>query len=274
MPAVPRSRTARVVAKNFTMIPDEIMCRTDLTHLAKCLYGYMCRKARDGRWSGGTRLLARLCGTGHQQVARSIKELESHHLLQVLRGRSGQRPSYLIEKAAHIATLPKTQSVAHCDGASHIATEAAHIATRKRLRPSESKKKPPKPPWKGGFDSSLSRGDRKEEKTPAPGIKAEKDVNSMTPAEVYAETQKLKREILHGAVVALFYPSGVLPRQRQRVKALVNDLATLSATPAEVRRRKRRWGDIYRDAPCTLRSLVARWDVLYRAPYPGQIEED
>jgi hypothetical protein len=102
----------------------------------------MCRKAQGDRWSGGTRLLARLCGTGHQQVVRAIKELETDCLVQVLRGRSGQRSSYLVIEAAHIATLSKPKSGTHCDGAAHIVPEAAHIATRKRQRPSETKKPP------------------------------------------------------------------------------------------------------------------------------------
>ncbi|KKK57387.1 hypothetical protein LCGC14_3054960, partial [marine sediment metagenome] len=55
---------------------------------------------------------------------------------------------------------------------------------------------------------------------------------------------------------------------------LVNDLALLSATPVEVRRRHKHWPEKFPGTTCTLRSLVKHWGVLCREPYEWEKEED
>lgn len=128
----------------FTMIPDTIAERTDVSILAKCIFGYMVRKARKGSWRGGMRLLAKHWGIGHSQVCRAILELERADLIHANRRGRGHRSSYDIGeihlKVSHIATLSDSKSVPHSHAVSHIATQVDHIATRKRQRPSESKK--------------------------------------------------------------------------------------------------------------------------------------
>ncbi|KKM64115.1 hypothetical protein LCGC14_1504720 [marine sediment metagenome] len=237
--------TRAVAQSGFTMIPDVLAARMDLGSTAKWALSYMIRKAQNRTVKVGLRTLGLLGGKSFQQMSCAVQELERAGEIQITRGRLGQRWSYRLLKASAMPTVPQTKSVRHADGASAMPTEASAMPTRMRERPSESKKKPPKPPWKGGLDSSPSpQKTRTAEKSGKP-----------VPQE------------LHQAVLALFYPSGVLPRQQGRVEGLVNDLGALSATPREVRRRKKRWRAVYQDRPCTLRSLVARWD-LVEAPPP------
>lgn len=229
--AAARSGMTRAVAKiGFTMIPDDIMCRTDLTHLAKCLYGYMCRKARDDRWTGGIRLLASVCGTSHQQVSRAILDLECVKMIQVERGKRGQRSCYRLTKAAHIATLSDDKSGTYCAGVAHIVPEAAHIVPRKRLRPIEKR------------ENTLSL------------TKAAEKSRDRVPSE------------LHQAVVALFYSPRVPPSQEDYVRRKVVELALLSATPDEVVARHQRWSEVGHDYPCTLATLVRHWGALFPPP--------
>lgn len=123
------------------MIPDVIAKRPDLSFAAKCVLGYIVRKAQNGVWTGGVRLLAKLWGSGTSRVLRAISELERAELIQVERGKSGQRSRYLLSKAVHSDALCPDESASLCAEAVHSDAQARHSGARKRQRPSETKKR-------------------------------------------------------------------------------------------------------------------------------------
>ncbi len=221
---------ARAVAKQgFTMIPDAIAQRTDLSFAAKCVLGYMARRATGGVWSGGVRMLAALWGTKHQRIADAILELERADMIRIERGKRGQRSRYHIPKASVYPTLSESldpKSVRHADTASAIPTLAADIRTRKRLRPLETR------------ESTLSH------------TRTAQKSRSAVAAE------------LLDAVVALFYPSGVLDTQIDEVRGYTSQLATLGAAPDELESRRKRWTELGHDYTCRLKTLVEHWDDL------------
>lgn len=247
---------ARVVAKNgFTMIPDEIAHRTDLSPLAKSIFGFMVRRARNGVLSVGARFLAEFWGSSKSRVAYAITRLEAVGLISAERTGVGRRHTYKVlqyqNKASNSGTLPGNESGHWRDGAATGGTEAATGGTRKRQRPIERKKNPPTP--QGGRESLSSENETGEKK------------NSKVTASPELRT----------AVVALFYGQVVPSTQLRSFNVLVNDLAALSATPAEVRRRHKNWREKFPDArTCTLRSLVKHWGVLYREPYEWETKDD
>ena len=241
----------RVVAKqSFTMIPDEIMA-LDMSFAAKCLYGYVCRKANPnhGFWSFGGRFLADLWKTNQSQIVRALHELEQHKLIQKRSGKSGERAVYLIQnrahlvnkashidsEASHIDSVPGAQSESDRLGASHIDSEASHIDSRMRQRPLETKHI--------YTDSPKSVGRKK--------------------ADTGHESQnRTGIARLRVGVVALFYPSGVPDGQQKPLSVALANLARFSATPEEVCRRHKRWSEMGYTYPCTLNTLMNHWDRL------------
>ena len=114
-------------------------------------------------------------------------------------------------------------------------------ALPEKRRDEKSKKNPPPAPLgKGGLFSPCSENEQREK-------------SASVPAE------------LRVAVLKLFYPSGVPRRQQRRVELLVCDLAGLSATPEELRRRVKHWSEVYK-TPCRLSALVSRWDAVEPPP--------
>lgn len=236
---------ARAVKNGFTMIPDVLAERTDLGSTAKWVLAYMNRKAQNRVVKIGLRMLGLLGGKSFQHMAAAVQELERAGEIQIMRGKSGQRWSYRLLKASAMPTVSQTKSVRYADGASAMPTEASAGPTRMIQIPSESKKKTPKPPLGKGAFPDPSQNENQQKKP-----------------VVSADGHELRK-----AVLTAFYPSGVPRRQQRRVMGLIDDLGAVSATPVEVRRRKKRYQEVYSSSPCTLSKLVARWDVC-EAPLP------
>lgn len=245
-----RPRMACAVAKNgFTMVFDEVMDHPDLSLLAVNIVCYMERKAWDGRWTGGTQMLADLFKGSKSQVRREIVILEAAGFIEVTNRKVGQRFSYrllrLQNKAGHPGPLSETESGPPRRGVGLPGAVVSHPGPRMRERPSESKKNHPTLLEGGGERISSETGTEEKKKS----------------RKVVASPE------LREAVVALFYGPIVPSTQMRHFNRYVNDLALLSATPAEVRERHKRWPTVFPNAgACTLRSLVKHWGVL--APPP------
>jgi len=256
-PSLLRPRMARAVTKQgFTMIPDEIAHRTDLLPLAKLVFGFMVRKARNGSLSLGGQFFAEFWGSSKSRIAYAITQLEEVGLIAVERTGIGKRYIYNVlqyqNKASNTGTLSDNETVECWDTVSNVGTEVSNAGTRMRQRPSESKKNPPTP--QGGRERIRSENGTEEKTKSRKGPTASPE--------------------LREAVVALFYGSGVPKTQLRYFNPLVNDLALLSATPVEVRRRHKHWPEKFPGTTCTLRSLVKHWGVLCREPYEWEKEED
>lgn len=354
---------ARAVTKpGFTMVFDEVMDHPDLSLLAVNIVCYMERKAQDGRWSGGMQMLADLLKSSKSQVQREIGNLEKAGFLAVADSAVGQRFTYRLlrvqNKASHTGTVGETKSVPPRDGPSHPGTLASHPGTRKRLRPSESKKKEPPNLPAGGMERETFLSQSLEEKMESTLVERVTKIMRSLPPCTDAETLQREAENaikdagmscvrecrmfypdgspgridlfvvdagarlgieldrrsprersvtklstingfrmivlrdgydepppegidcviglakpsspvspeLRETATALFYGSKVPSTQLRYFNPLVNDLALLSATPAEVRRRHKHWKVKFPDATCTLRSLVKHWGVLEPPP--------
>ncbi len=258
-----RAGMARAVAKQgFTMIPDDIAHRTDISPLAKTIYGFIVRRARNDRLSLGARFLAEFWGSSKSRVAYALTRLEEVGLIGVERTGTGKRYTYKVlqyhNKASNSGTLSGEETGHWRDTPATGGTEAATGGTRKRLETSET-----------NTYMQPSSENEAEGRTPprGPGVAPAADVNGE----------------LHRAVVAAFYPSRVPDTRIDAVRSYVWALARLSATPAEVLPRKRRWKELGYTYPCTLKTLVEHWDELappepnpydpYDGPAPPRAEE-
>lgn len=234
---------ARAVAKQgFTMIPDAIAHRTDLSPLAKSIYGFMVRRARNGHLSLGARFLAEFWGSSKSRVAYALTRLEEVGLIAVERAGVGKRYTYKVlqyhNKASNGGTLSGEETGHWRDTPATGGTEVATGGTRKREETSESNKNPPTP--QGGRESSLSPD----------GIRKESAAKSDGASEGCT------------AALALFYPSGPPATGRRGINTALADLDRFSATSDDVVGRHRRWPEKFPNATCTLKGLVKHWGVL------------
>ena len=227
--------TRAVAKQGFTMIPDAIAHRTDIGPLAKNIFGFMVRKARNGRVTLGTRFFAEFWGSSKSRVAYAITHLEEVGLIAVERTGVGKRYIYIVlqhqNKASDSGTLSENKSGHWRDTPATGGTEAATGGTRKRLRPLETNTYMP-PSSENGAEGK----------------------------------KKPLASELHESVVALFFPSTVPECRMSYVRRYVRELRRFSATPAEVRTRHKQWTELGYSFPCTLKTLVEHWDGLKPKP--------
>lgn len=90
----PGRRKAR---QPYVKLPKAILCCPDLGAVAKLVYSlitdYM--RGKDRAWPG-LRTLAKELAVSEKTVMRAVRELESLKLIEVIRGRNGQRNTYVL----------------------------------------------------------------------------------------------------------------------------------------------------------------------------------
>lgn len=240
---------ARAVTKKlppFTPVFDELMHRTDMSSLAKVLYCFIVRRKQGTPWRVSTGWLGGFLGASKTQVAHAIQNLERVGLLVVHRAAPRKVSSYQVlpyrDNLAAEAPDKKNQSGY---SATSLATEGPDLATEAPYREEtlESKKK----------DLLKVPGGQEPER---------EDSLSQTGKEEKAVAKTNWLLEVHAVAAALFYPSEVPSTQRRRFNGLCLDLARLADTSAEIKRRHKRWQQVFPNATCTLKALVAHWDRL------------
>lgn len=80
--------------RTFVLIPDEILCRRELTGGVKCIYAHLLRRAgRNPTAYPSLADIARNTGVGVRQARRGVRELERSGLIRVEDKRGGWRRS-------------------------------------------------------------------------------------------------------------------------------------------------------------------------------------
>ena len=94
----------------FVKLPQRVLCRSDLTPLAKLVFAAICDHMRTGRraWPGVRRICS-LVGVTDKPVMRSIRELENRGLLNVSRPGRGRHNTYSLVGKTESESAPGGQ---------------------------------------------------------------------------------------------------------------------------------------------------------------------